>query len=274
MKKNTKRIALVTMKSVDNDLQVNADKIVVYINQLKEQDVDLILFPELTLAGDAADASTYRLKSDSPCLQAIAAATDQTTAASVGFFEEAGDKQYTSQAFLSDGKVQSVYRKIHACIQGSSHGETFDVVEWQGIKIGTMICADLHYPVIARELAKRGALIILHPSAYGNATGAGFYDDGGCIHNVYMPRTRAIENGVFFLHVNASGYGKNDVFWGNAIAVAPDGRILARIDDARATENTLIIDIDVQEALDCARRQSVEEDIQRIGLVGRVKALK
>jgi predicted amidohydrolase len=51
------------MKSVDNDLQVNADKIVVYINQLKEQDVDLILFPELTLAGDAADASTYRLKS-------------------------------------------------------------------------------------------------------------------------------------------------------------------------------------------------------------------
>ena len=44
-------------------------------------------------------------------------------------------------------------------------GDTgFLVVEWQGVKIGMMICFDWIFPESARTLALRGAQIIAHPA--------------------------------------------------------------------------------------------------------------
>ena len=61
------------------------------------------------------------------------------------------------------------YRKVH--LSGAenvvfSPGTTLDVVaEIGGIKIGLLICADISYPEAARELALKGADLIIVPTA-------------------------------------------------------------------------------------------------------------
>lgn len=85
-----------------------------------------------------------------------------------GFAERSGDRCYNSAlTALPDGTYR-VYRKTHLFYREHAvfePGDTgFFVVEWEGIRYGTMICYDWRFPEAGRALALRGADIIAHPS--------------------------------------------------------------------------------------------------------------
>src|SRR5262249_34202416 len=67
-------------------------------------------------------------------------------------------------------------------------GRDYPVFDTDFGRVGMMICWDVHFPEVARELAARGAEMILLPIWGGNET---------------LARARAIENQ---LYVVASGY--------------------------------------------------------------------
>jgi len=83
----------------------------------------------------------------------------------------------------SRGKIQSKYDKIHLfdvnINSKESHKESKSFVKGKelviskinGVKIGLTICYDLRFPDLYRQLAKRGAKIILIPSAFTVPTG-------------------------------------------------------------------------------------------------------
>jgi predicted amidohydrolase len=68
---------------------------------------------------------------------------------------------------LPDGTWR-VYRKTHLFYKERmvfEPGDTgFFVVEWEGVRYGTMICYDWRFPESTRTLALRGADVVLHPS--------------------------------------------------------------------------------------------------------------
>lgn len=275
-----RRIALVTMASVAGDIQKNAEKIERYMQQASEKGVQLILFPELSLTANFPGAGDAAIERNSPILLGLAKKAEKLgLAVSVGFPEKCGDKIYVAQAFLHHGEVKSVYRKIFCCEEWGNDGENFEIVDWDGVKVGTIICFDLHFPEASRGYGKRGADMILFPAAYDSgADGALSLEN----HNVYLGLARAKENSVFFFEVNCStdpsnndkSRGKVSKGNGHVLAVSPNGKILWHSADSY-NEQMVILDIDIVEARKTEHsRKHIPQVVKRIGLLEKVPASK
>jgi predicted amidohydrolase len=110
-----------------------------------------------------------------------------------GIYEREGEAVYNTCVLLGrDGTLVGKYRKV--CIPreeidgGITPGRDYPVFETDKGRVGMMVCWDVHFPEVARELARRGAEVIFLPIWGGNET---------------LARARAIENQVILV---ASGY--------------------------------------------------------------------
>jgi predicted amidohydrolase len=110
-----------------------------------------------------------------------------------GLYERAGKAIYNTSVLIDrDGELAGTYRKV--CLPreeidgGMTPGDEYPVFDTDFGRIAMMICWDVSYPEVARELAAKGAEVILMPIAGGNEV---------------LVRARAIENQV---HLVASGY--------------------------------------------------------------------
>ncbi|MBL0332583.1 MAG: hypothetical protein IPP65_07090 [Chlorobi bacterium] len=103
---------------------------------------------------------------------------------------------------MPDGSYK-VYRKSHLFYKEKiifTQGDTgFFVIEWDSVKIGTMICYDWRFPEAARTLALKGAGIIAHPSNLVASKA------------LWSPvmQSRSIENKLFTITSNRSGIETN-----------------------------------------------------------------
>ncbi|OGG55757.1 MAG: hypothetical protein A3F84_16510 [Candidatus Handelsmanbacteria bacterium RIFCSPLOWO2_12_FULL_64_10] len=268
-KRDLRRIAGISMFSKPKDLAGNSAKAKEHIARGAEAGAKLVLLPELCLSGMSPDAYTAAIRADDDILHDLAAtAKSLGVAASVGFFERDGRKCYVSQAFLHNGKIACVSRKIFCCERGGSDGEEFHVVDWNGALVGTLICWDLHFPIVSRELAKRGALLILHPSCYSGKERTGTVG-GNHNPNSFQTCTRAKDNGCFFFHLNASGktVKKGFVCAGNSLLAAPTGGVMARIDYSPHVESMMVADIDLEAARNATSRKWMMLEAERTGLI-------
>lgn len=135
-----------------------------------------------------------------------------------GFAErDTNDRLYNS-AFvaLPDGNWR-VYRKTHLFYKEKLIFEPGDsgffVVEWEGCRIGTMICYDWRFPEAARTLALRGADVIAHPS---NLVAAA---------SLWGPAmsTRSLENKVITVTANRWGL---DVLGDEKLGFSGESRVI------------------------------------------------
>ena len=84
-----------------------------------------------------------------------------------------GVKRPQNSAFVIDrnGAILLKYSKVHTCDFGTERmlesGTEFKVCDFDGVKIGIMICYDREYPESARILMLKGAEIILVPNDCG-----------------------------------------------------------------------------------------------------------
>ena len=152
-----------------------------------------------------------------------------------GFAEKQGNRLYNSALVALPDGTAHVYRKTHLFYKERSifqPGDSgFFVVEWGGVRYGTMICYDWRFPESARTLALRGADIIAHPS---NLVAA---------KRLWGPtmQTRSFENKV--IAVTANRFGEETrgdehlLFSGESQITDMNGAVLAL---AGPTENTVI----------------------------------
>ncbi|MDP2690205.1 MAG: nitrilase-related carbon-nitrogen hydrolase [Deltaproteobacteria bacterium] len=142
-----------------------------------------------------------------------------------GFAERSGGKLYNSAMLVGPRGLVGVYRKAHLFWEEKrlfSPGDTpFRVYDIGQARVGMMICFDWLFPEVARELARKGADIICHPS------------------NLVLPHcpqamiTRSLENRVFTITANRVGSeerveGTRLRFIGKSQVTAPDGKVLLR----------------------------------------------
>ena len=128
-----------------------------------------------------------------------------------------------------NGKIKIIYDKIHLfdvninTIETHRESDSFingnDLImsSVSGIKIGFTICYDLRFPMLYRNLTKKGAQIIMIPSAFTIPTGKAHWQT--------LVKARAIENSLFVVATNMCGthhsgrktYGHSLLFdpWGN-----------------------------------------------------------
>lgn len=149
--------------------------------------------------------------------------------------EKRGDAYYnTSVLYGRRGQILGRYSKIHrfdvilpdgTAIQESAvveRGDSVEVVEVEGVKLGFAICYDLRFPELFRKLADAGADLIAIPSAFTFQTGSDHWE--------VLLRARAIETQCYVAAPGQSGLFDKGKYmnFGHSMIVDPWGLVVAQ----------------------------------------------
>ncbi len=201
----TFKVAVLQMRSVNREYERNIKTIIKYMSDAKQNGADILLLPECFITGydltiDNASAIT---END------LAPLCENAKELNIGLVATAltqGKSNPHNSAFVisKDGKILMKYAKVHTCDFADERvlesGTEFKVCDFDGVKIGVMICYDREYPESARVLMLKGAEIILVPN------------DCGSMHpRLQALSTRAYENmcGVAMANPNGENAGNS-----------------------------------------------------------------
>ncbi|MBM4026796.1 MAG: carbon-nitrogen hydrolase family protein, partial [Planctomycetes bacterium] len=177
---------------------------------------DLIVFPEYAISGwpypreEIINGLAETIPGDGPWYLRYQALARETRTALLGWLvEKEGDKLYNC-SFLVDpnGAFVGKYRKVQANLGeqtwwGWSQGESFQPIEYRGVKYGISICADMWFPETVRCEELLGAHVIVHVS---------IADD-----MMHIIPTRAFDSEIPIVLA---------IFNGGSYAVDPQGKLL------------------------------------------------
>lgn len=153
----------------------------------------------------------------------------------------------TSYSFDKKGNLIGKHRKIHLFdidIKNKiefkesdvlSCGNKITVFDTEFCKIGVLICFDMRFPELIREMTLAGAKIIVSPASFNIVTGPAHWE--------VIARTRAIDNQIFFIAASpARDNNSSYVSYGHSLIINPWGEIIAEADE---NECILYGDIDL-----------------------------
>ena len=130
-------------------------------------------------------------------------------------------------------------------------GDGFQVADWEGLKVGLLICYDIEFPEAARRLAEMGADAILVSSATPEPQTE--------VSEVLLP-ARGCENQVFVAFCNRCGREGDLAYCGGSCVVGPDGRDRARV---QRQEGLFFAEIDSADIARQRRLYSYLADLRR-----------
>ena len=248
------KIALIQMRC-GPEPEENFKRAIQFIRDAAKQGAQIVCLPELFRSQyfcQTEDHKNFDLAEAVPgkstsVLGELARELGIVIIASLFEKRSAGVYHNTAAIIDTDGKLLGKYRKMHIPDDPLYHEKFYfapgdlGFQAWmtaQG-KIGVCVCWDQWYPEAARLTALRGAEILFYPTAIGwhpsekKQFGAAQYSAWETIQ-----RSHAIANGCYVAAANrighevplraASGGGDGIEFWGQSLAVAPGGEIIAK----------------------------------------------
>ncbi len=139
------------------------------MTEAKENNADILLLPECFITGYDLTIDNDAAISESD----LAVLCDKAKELGIGLVATAltkGSVKPQNSAFVigKNGEILMKYSKVHTCDfadeRALESGTEFKVCDFDGVKIGIMICYDREYPKSARILMLKGAEIILVPN--------------------------------------------------------------------------------------------------------------
>lgn len=173
----------------------NLEQFAKFVDEAGAAKADIVCLPEgVTICGTKFKYADVAEAIPGPSTEFLGKCAAKNNAYVVaGIYESEGLAVYNTSVLIGrDGKLIGKYRKV--CLPreeidgGITPGTEYPVFDTDFGRVGMMICWDVSYPEVARELSARGAEMIFMPIWGGNET---------------LARARAIENQVY---VVASGY--------------------------------------------------------------------
>jgi NAD+ synthase (glutamine-hydrolysing) len=233
-------IALAQAAPCLGDLEKNVEAHLDVLEKARRRKADLVVFPELSLTGYTLKDLVPDVALDPgshPLFKKIAARTRGLSAV-VGFIEERpGEKGifYNSAAFLADGRVRSIHRKVYLPTNGMfeeakfwAAGRRFSVFEAPFGKAGLLICRDFLHFGASYVLFSGGAdMIIVISAAPGRGVAAGEAFETSRMWEL-MGEAVSYFATAFVVYVNRVGIEDGVSFAGGSFIYAPGGRLAAR----------------------------------------------
>ncbi len=247
MHKNSLRIALAQINTIVGDLVGNKNLILKTIQQCQQDDVDLVIFPELTLTGYPPEDLLFMgsfIRENIQCLHEIARHTPDVVAV-VGFVDQHAHQRYNAAAMLYQGQVLSRYYKIALPNYGVfdekryfTPGEELVLLELAGIKIGVTICEDIWSDLKLTEhlVFRGGAEMLVNLSASPYYLGKGNERER-------LLSGHALNQRVICAYTNLVGGQDELVFDGQSFLFDEAGEIVEQGKAFR--EDLILVDIDV-----------------------------
>lgn len=244
MAKRPITVSAVQITAVDGDKERTVEKMLDFIDTAGRRGSALVVLPELWTGLGFSDETGYREIAEpipGPVTERLSAKAREYGMCIAGsMYEAAPDGRYHNAVPLigPGGDVIGLYRKTHlfdapnrpdippGIVESKkvAAGDRLDVYGTNLARIGLSVCSDLRFPEVYREMALKGAEILVCASAFLSPR----YD-----HWEFFLRARATENQCF---VVASGqYGKEPksglAFVGRSMIVDPWGVIVATASD-------------------------------------------
>lgn len=234
------KIALAQCSARLGDVKANVASHLDTLAEARQAKVDLIVFPELSLTGytlrDLAEEVALDPRSD-PLFRKITTRCRGISAV-VGFMEERSSERgifYNSAAFIHDGRVVHIHRKVFLPTNGMfdearfyAAGRDFRAFTAPFGRAGLLICRDfLHYGA-NYALYSGGADVIICISA---APGRGVAGDQAFETSrmwELMGEAMSYFSTGFVVYVNRVGIEDGVTFAGGSYIYGPGGRLLAR----------------------------------------------
>src|SRR3954464_12222349 len=226
------RVALAQINSVVGDIPGNTSKIREWIGRAREEDAQLVIFPELALTGYPPEdllLKTHFVDAAGTALNELARETEDGDIVALVGFPERRDDVYNACAVLADGEVAAVYRKMFLPNYGVfdearyfQSGTEAAMFELNGVAIGLTVCEDIWEPAPpATTEALAGAQVIVNLSASP-------YHAGKPLERERMLMQRARDNTAIVLFSNMVGGQDELVFDGASVAIDASGDVVAR----------------------------------------------
>ena len=242
------RVALAQLNVTVGDLSGNVEKIKDSLTQAKAQQVDIILFPELALAGYPPEDLLLKpgfAAANRAALADLLPHTQGLTAV-VGFVDRQDDI-FNAAAVLHDGNLAGIYHKAllpnYAVFDEDRYfaeGDTatiFGLATPSPIRFGVSVCEDIWYPAGPPEAqAAAGAELLLNISASP-------YQKGKIQSRERMLCTRAADNVAIVAFCNLVGGQDELIFDGSSLLIDERGNVLAR--GKAFAEDFIVADINV-----------------------------
>jgi predicted amidohydrolase len=229
---DTLTIALCQWLAVPGDHDTNLKVAEELIGAAARQGADVVVLPELWACGyDAgslpADAAAAAEPIPGPRTEALAG-----FARTLGIWlfagslpERHGPSLYnTAVAFDRDGRLVASHRKAHLYPTTGEErvftpGDTLTTVETEELGVvGLTICFDGDFPEVPVALARRGARLVIQPSAY-ELEAADWWD------HIYPGA--AVANGQWWVLVNQCGSTPSGTLLGASRIISPSGHVVA-----------------------------------------------
>lgn len=195
------KVAILQKRAENAKQNENVDVILKSMQEAAENKADILLLPECFITGyDLPMNYEKSISDDDENIKRICnSAKDNNIGVVLTSFTK-GSKQPQNTAFVisKSGEILMKYSKVHTCDFADEKdveaGTEFKVCDFDGIKLGIMICYDREYPESARILMLKGAEIILVPN-----------DCGSMAPRLKALSTRAYENMVGIAMANPNG---------------------------------------------------------------------
>jgi NAD+ synthase (glutamine-hydrolysing) len=262
------RLALAQINTVVGDLDGNAERIGRRLAEAKEQQADLVVFPELAVTGYPPEDLLLRPS----FVQAAQAKAEALAREARGIVALIGvpwfDRDlYNACAICAAGEIKTIYRKRFLPNYGVfdedryfATGRDLVLLEHGGTLVGPTICEDMWQPgPPATDLALAGAQLLVNLSA----SPFHLLRDR---ERQEMFATRARDNSCLVAFCNSVGGQDELLFDGNSLVLDEEGHLLAR---GPSFEEALVI-VDIEPADAIGRRL---RDVRRRALARDRRAL-
>ncbi|MHC1711147.1 MAG: NAD+ synthase [Solidesulfovibrio sp.] len=239
------RLALCQINPTVGDVGGNAAKILARLQSARDAGADMVIFPEMVIAGYPPEDLLLKPDFVAACMEAAG----QIVAASRGITAIFGcpwlDGDLVNAAIVAhDGILAGVSAKRYLPNYGVfdenryfATGRDTLVYDRAGFVFGVSVCEDIWYPggPPSEQAFAGGAGLLVNISASPYHMGKGAARER-------MLATRAADNGAFVAYANLVGGQDELVFDGHSLILGPDGTVLAR--GRQFAETTIFYDLD------------------------------
>jgi len=254
MKAKQTKIAIGQINPILGDLSRNLSLHEEMVERARQQGVNIIVFPELSLTGYFVKdlVPSLALSVQSPHLDRLKTLSSDISIV-VGLVEESSDYRFFNSAILLEaGEVRHVHRKIYLPTYGMfderryfASGCRLQGAESRWGPLGLLICEDLWHPSAPYLISLEGMdILITLSSSPGRGLGGGEKLESVKIWES-LNYTYAYLFSCFVVFANRVGYEDGVHFWGGSEILSPAGTLLAK--GKYHEEDFVIADLDQAE---------------------------
>lgn len=246
-------IGLAQMDISWEDIERNMKKAQEFIEKAVENNVELILFPEMTLTGFTMNIDKLLLKEEEIIDWIKKIAVESKINIGLGFairVDERGKNKYI--VISKEGKILLKYTKLHPfSYAGESEkyyqGEEIGICKIDEFNIASFICYDLRFPEIFQIASKKAQII----------TVAANWPESRQEHWITLLKARAIENQCYVIGINRVGIGDGLQYDGGSVFVNPNGEIL---NELTSKEVLVVKTLEIEQVSEVRAKLDIKRD--------------